>query len=187
MKSERWICWPQWYRATQTILIIITVLIVFINTLQNYCNVKLRAAFLFKRRHYWITLCLSKRASSKINKSNVTFKGKSETKLVCRYIPIIKSISTVYNVNYIHEVAQSCSNPINFSQFFNLIWKNQIKRLMDGKAQILELVEQAITTYDQREEWCNKLEALKEKAAIDYRKHCLVRIPVVNICSIECL
>ncbi|XP_004922782.1 coiled-coil domain-containing protein 63-like [Bombyx mandarina] len=58
-------------------------------------------------------------------------------------------------------------------QFFNGIWKNQIKRLMDGKAQILELVEQAITTYDQREEWCSKLEALKEKAAIDYRKHCL--------------
>lgn len=49
---------------------------------------------------------------------------------------------------------------------------------MDGKAQILELVEQAITTYDQREEWCNKLEALKEKAAIDYRKHCLVRSSV---------
>lgn len=45
---------------------------------------------------------------------------------------------------------------------------------MDGKAQILELVEQAISTYDQREEWCNKLDALKEKAAIDYRKHCLV-------------
>lgn len=46
---------------------------------------------------------------------------------------------------------------------------------MDGKAQILELVEQAISTYDQREEWCNKLDALKEKAAVDYRKHCLVR------------
>ncbi|XP_049879655.1 coiled-coil domain-containing protein 63-like [Pectinophora gossypiella] len=58
-------------------------------------------------------------------------------------------------------------------QFFNNIWKLQIKRLMDGKAQILELVEQAITTYDQREEWCNKLDALKEKAAIDYGKHCL--------------
>lgn len=62
----------------------------------------------------------------------------------------------------------------NCRQFFNTIWKNQIKRLMDGKAQILELVEQAITTYDQREEWCAKLDALKEKAAIDYRKHCLV-------------
>lgn len=98
-----------------------------------------------------------------------------------------KMISTVYNVNYIHKVAQSCINPITFSQFFNLIWKNQIKRLMDGKAQILELVEQAITTYDQREEWCNKLEALKEKAAIDYRKHCLVRILVVKICSVDCL
>ncbi|CAH0714012.1 unnamed protein product, partial [Brenthis ino] len=58
-------------------------------------------------------------------------------------------------------------------QFFNNMWKGQIKRLMEGKAQILELVEQAITTYDQREEWCAKLDALKEKAAMDYRKHCL--------------
>ncbi|XP_026489050.2 coiled-coil domain-containing protein 63-like [Vanessa tameamea] len=58
-------------------------------------------------------------------------------------------------------------------QFFNTMWKGQIKRLMEGKAQILELVEQAITTYDQREEWCAKLDALKEKAAMDYRKHCL--------------
>ncbi|CAH2266285.1 jg17832 [Pararge aegeria aegeria] len=53
------------------------------------------------------------------------------------------------------------------------MWKGQIKRLMEGKGQILELVEQAITTYDQREEWCSKLDALKEKAALDYRKHCL--------------
>lgn len=45
---------------------------------------------------------------------------------------------------------------------------------MDGKAMIIELLEQAISTYDQREEWCSKLDALKEKAAIDYRKHCLV-------------
>ncbi|CAH2094121.1 unnamed protein product [Euphydryas editha] len=58
-------------------------------------------------------------------------------------------------------------------QFFNAMWRGQIKRLMEGKAQILELVEQAITTYDQREEWCAKLDALKEKAAMDYRKHCL--------------
>ncbi|XP_045454326.1 coiled-coil domain-containing protein 63-like [Melitaea cinxia] len=58
-------------------------------------------------------------------------------------------------------------------QFFNAMWKGQIKRLMEGKAQILELVEQAITTYHLREEWCAKLDALKEKAAMDYRKHCL--------------
>ncbi|XP_041972215.1 coiled-coil domain-containing protein 63-like [Aricia agestis] len=58
-------------------------------------------------------------------------------------------------------------------QFFNTLWRGQIKRLMEGKGQILALVEQAITTYDQREEWCSKLDALKDKAAVDYRKHCL--------------
>lgn len=49
---------------------------------------------------------------------------------------------------------------------------------MDGKAQTIDLVEQAITTYDQREEWCAKLDALKEKAAIDYRKHCLASVAI---------
>ncbi|CAK1542813.1 unnamed protein product [Leptosia nina] len=58
-------------------------------------------------------------------------------------------------------------------QFFNNVWKGQVRRLMEGKSQILDLVEQAISTYDQREEWCSKLDALKEKAAVDYRKHCL--------------
>ncbi|VVC97063.1 unnamed protein product [Leptidea sinapis] len=58
-------------------------------------------------------------------------------------------------------------------QFFNTVWRNQLKRLMEGKSKILDLVEQAISTYDQREEWCAKLDALKEKAAVDYRKHCL--------------
>ncbi|XP_061382539.1 coiled-coil domain-containing protein 63-like [Danaus plexippus] len=58
-------------------------------------------------------------------------------------------------------------------QFFNSMWRGQIRRLMEGKARILELVEAAIATYEQREEWCGKLDALKEKAALDYRKHCL--------------
>ncbi|XP_026314617.1 coiled-coil domain-containing protein 63 [Hyposmocoma kahamanoa] len=83
----------------------------------------------------------------------------------------MKKFNTVNSENF--RMRLEIDRLLRDRQFFNSIWKNQIKRLMDGKAQILELVEQAITTYDQREEWCNKLEALKEKAAIDYRKHCL--------------
>lgn len=57
---------------------------------------------------------------------------------------------------------------------------------MDGKAMIIELLEQAITTYDQREEWCSKLDALKEKSAMDYRKHCLVTFSLEFIAYSPC-
>ncbi|KAL0818069.1 hypothetical protein ABMA28_008605 [Loxostege sticticalis] len=83
----------------------------------------------------------------------------------------MKKFNTVNSENY--KMRVEIDKLLRDRQFFNLIWRNQLKRLMDGKAQILELVEQAITAYDQREEWCTKLEALKEKAAIDYRKHCM--------------
>ncbi|KAG6457864.1 coiled-coil domain-containing protein 63 [Manduca sexta] len=93
------------------------------------------------------------------------------TQLENRLDTAMKKFNTVNSENY--RMRLEIDRLLRDRQFFNGIWKNQIKRLMDGKAQILELVEQAITTYDQREEWCAKLEALKEKAAIDYRKHCL--------------
>ncbi|XP_063833363.1 uncharacterized protein LOC135082496 [Ostrinia nubilalis] len=83
----------------------------------------------------------------------------------------MKKFNTVNSENY--KMRVEIDKLLRDRQFFNLIWRNQLKRLMDGKTQILELVEQAITAYDQREEWCTKLEALKEKAAIDYRKHCM--------------
>ncbi|CAK1590590.1 unnamed protein product [Parnassius mnemosyne] len=83
----------------------------------------------------------------------------------------MKKFNTVNSDNYKMRLEIDCL--LRDRQFFNMTWRNQIKRLMDGKAQILELVEQAIGTYEQREEWCAKLDALREKAAIDYRKHCL--------------
>ncbi|CAG4968111.1 unnamed protein product [Parnassius apollo] len=83
----------------------------------------------------------------------------------------MKKFNTVNSENYKMRLEIDCL--LRDRQFFNMTWRNQIKRLMEGKAQILELVEQAIGTYEQREEWCAKLDALREKAAIDYRKHCL--------------
>ncbi|RVE45535.1 hypothetical protein evm_009800 [Chilo suppressalis] len=83
----------------------------------------------------------------------------------------MKKFNSVNSDNY--KMRLEIDKLLRDRQFFNMIWRNQLKRLMDGKAQILELVEQAISAYDQREEWCAKLDALKEKAAIDYRKHCM--------------
>ncbi|XP_068623840.1 coiled-coil domain-containing protein 63-like [Battus philenor] len=83
----------------------------------------------------------------------------------------MKKFNTVNCGNYKLRLEIDCL--LRDRQFFNVTWRNQIKRLMEGKAQILELVEQTISTYEQREEWCAKLDALREKAAMDYRKHCL--------------
>ncbi|KAJ8711490.1 hypothetical protein PYW07_008732 [Mythimna separata] len=83
----------------------------------------------------------------------------------------MKKFNTVNSENY--SMRLEIDRLLRDRQFFNTLWKNQLKRLMDGKAMIIELLEQAISTYDQREEWCSKLDALKEKAAVDYRKHCL--------------
>ncbi|XP_053617501.1 coiled-coil domain-containing protein 63-like [Plodia interpunctella] len=83
----------------------------------------------------------------------------------------MKKFNTVNSENF--NIRLEIDKLLRDRQFFNMIWKGQVKRLMDGKTQILDLVEQAITTYDQREEWCSKLDALKEKAAVDYRKHCM--------------
>ncbi|CAH2051713.1 unnamed protein product, partial [Iphiclides podalirius] len=83
----------------------------------------------------------------------------------------MKKFNTVNSDNFKLRLEIDCL--LRDRQFFNTTWRNQIKRLMEGKAQILELVEQAIGTYEQREEWCAKLDALREKAALDYRKHCL--------------
>ncbi|XP_047525738.1 coiled-coil domain-containing protein 63-like [Pieris napi] len=56
-------------------------------------------------------------------------------------------------------------------RFFNGLRKTRMRRLTEGKAEILELVEQAIGTYDQREEWGARLDALEERAAVDRRRH----------------
>ncbi|XP_063389032.1 coiled-coil domain-containing protein 63-like [Cydia fagiglandana] len=83
----------------------------------------------------------------------------------------MKRFNTVNSENY--KMRLEIDRLLRDRQSFNGVWKTQIKRLLDGKAAILELVEQAIAAYDQREEWCSKLDGMKERAAVDYRKHCL--------------
>lgn len=46
---------------------------------------------------------------------------------------------------------------------FNVMWEKLVNKLNEGKKYIMDLVEQATTAYDQREELCNKLQQLKEK------------------------
>ncbi|XP_044749263.1 coiled-coil domain-containing protein 63-like [Coccinella septempunctata] len=54
---------------------------------------------------------------------------------------------------------------------FNLKWDKLIKNLCIGKKFMLDLIEQATIAYDQREEWCSKLQALRTKAHSDLISH----------------
>ncbi|KAL3271761.1 hypothetical protein HHI36_022231 [Cryptolaemus montrouzieri] len=54
---------------------------------------------------------------------------------------------------------------------FNLIWEKLLETLSDGKKMMLNIIEEASSAYDQREEWCAKLHALKMKAKNDELLH----------------
>ncbi|RZC40821.1 hypothetical protein BDFB_010269 [Asbolus verrucosus] len=54
---------------------------------------------------------------------------------------------------------------------FNAIWEKLLYDFNTGKKLMLDLIEQATLAYDQREEWCSKLQALKIRAHNDVIVH----------------
>lgn len=54
---------------------------------------------------------------------------------------------------------------------FNKSWDRLCNNLSHGKKFMLDLIEQATIAYDQREEWCQKLSALRTKAYNEYLSH----------------
>ncbi|EFA04939.1 Coiled-coil domain-containing protein 63-like Protein [Tribolium castaneum] len=50
---------------------------------------------------------------------------------------------------------------------FLTIWNRFIRKLNTGKRILIDLIEQATIAYDQREEWCNKLQLLRSSAHRD--------------------
>ncbi|XP_022909909.2 coiled-coil domain-containing protein 63-like [Onthophagus taurus] len=54
---------------------------------------------------------------------------------------------------------------------FNELWERVIKTLSHGKKFMIDLIEQATIAYDQREEWCHKLQALRTRAKSDLISH----------------
>ncbi|XP_013145892.1 PREDICTED: coiled-coil domain-containing protein 63 [Papilio polytes] len=83
----------------------------------------------------------------------------------------MKKFNAVNSDNYSMRLQIDCL--LQDRQFFNTTWRKQLRKLMAGKAQLLELVEQAIGAHELREESCARLHALREQAAQQYRKHCL--------------
>lgn len=56
-------------------------------------------------------------------------------------------------------------------QSFIKIFDRLISKLTIGKRYMMDLIEQATIAYDQREDWCNKLQALRLKAHNDLLHH----------------
>ncbi|CAH1111843.1 unnamed protein product [Psylliodes chrysocephalus] len=54
---------------------------------------------------------------------------------------------------------------------YNVIWEKMLKEMQIRKKYMIELIEQATVAFDQREEWCSKLAALKKRAQGDYLAH----------------
>lgn len=54
---------------------------------------------------------------------------------------------------------------------FNIMWQRMINKLNHGKRHIMDLVEQASNTFDQRDELCSKLQILKERGSNDKHNH----------------
>lgn len=58
------------------------------------------------------------------------------------------------------------------------MWEKMVYKLESGKKYILELIEQSINAYDQREELCNKIQNLKEKSLTESTIHIQVIISI---------
>ncbi|KAF2887967.1 hypothetical protein ILUMI_18206, partial [Ignelater luminosus] len=54
---------------------------------------------------------------------------------------------------------------------FNTVWEKLLANINQGKKLMLDLIEQATVAYDQREEWCSKLQALKVRNQNDLMLH----------------
>lgn len=54
---------------------------------------------------------------------------------------------------------------------FNEIWQKMVTKLELGKKLIMDLIEQSVTAYEQREELCNKLQNLEGKSQNEQNLH----------------
>lgn len=70
-----------------------------------------------------------------------------------------------------YEMRQIIDHMLTERSSFNDMWQKMVKQLNDGKKYITELIDQSTAAYDQREELCNKLQALKDRGHADKMIH----------------
>lgn len=57
------------------------------------------------------------------------------------------------------------------STHFNEMWEKMVTKLEHGKKHILDLIEQSVAAYDQREELCHKIQNLNDKSQNENHSH----------------
>lgn len=81
----------------------------------------------------------------------------------------IKKFCTIMAEN--RKLREEIDHLLKERAHFNLLWEKLIGNLNQGKKFMLDLIEQATIAYDQREEWCTKLQALRTRAHNDLIAH----------------
>ncbi|XP_030747592.1 coiled-coil domain-containing protein 63 [Sitophilus oryzae] len=69
------------------------------------------------------------------------------------------------------ELREEIDHLLKERNHFNEIWEKLLKDVNAGKKYMVDLIEQAIIAFDQREEWCSKLIALKKRTEMDFVIH----------------
>lgn len=69
------------------------------------------------------------------------------------------------------ELRQVIDHMLQERSSFNDMWQKMVNQLNQGKKLIMDLIEQSTAAYDQREELCNKLQALKDRGQTDKMLH----------------
>ncbi|XP_017778058.1 PREDICTED: outer dynein arm protein 1-like [Nicrophorus vespilloides] len=69
------------------------------------------------------------------------------------------------------KLRQEIDHLLKDRSHFNKLWDKLVTSLAQGKKFMLDLIEQATIAYDQREEWCQKLQTLRTRALSEYTAH----------------
>ncbi|XP_050302473.1 outer dynein arm-docking complex subunit 1 [Anthonomus grandis grandis] len=69
------------------------------------------------------------------------------------------------------ELREEINHLLKERNHFNDVWEKLLKDIHSGKRYMVDLIEQATIAFDQREEWCSKLDALKKRAEVDFVLH----------------
>ncbi|CAG9820723.1 unnamed protein product [Phaedon cochleariae] len=69
------------------------------------------------------------------------------------------------------ELREDINHLLNGRSHFNFVWKNLLKDINVEERVITEWIERATMAYDQREDWCSKLVALRKRTQNDFFGH----------------
>ena len=69
------------------------------------------------------------------------------------------------------QLRQTIDHMLTERATFNIMWEKLVNKLNEGKRYMIDLIEQATSAYDTREELCTKLQILKDKGQSDKLAH----------------